>query len=121
MKTYNIVKHRSDLLNIDWETKEITNIPYSNGNRDWQWFIEEDGVVEYTDVNSDCKFSKEVKKGDLVVLLYWPNDERRIVVVPAQDWYNMNKESDDLRAVLEDGKRMEKCVDCSDYCEPVSC
>lgn len=98
MKTYHIVRHENSLLSIDWENKELSRTPNTSGDKDWMWFVDEPGVVKYTDEESDYTFEQEVETGDLVVLLYWLQGERRVVVVKAQEWYETCKAKAKLQA-----------------------
>lgn len=106
MKKYFVRNYKSDLLYVD--SDNLSNydlIDHNNGNRDWQWFIQEDGELTYNGANYT------VKRGDLVVMCYsdvaMTGNDRKLIVIPALEWYEH---------AIAYGKfikeKRDRCVDC---------
>ena len=72
MKNY-YYTNNSSLVCLDTENpKNISILKNSYLNVDWKWVIREDGVFHYNEKEY------EVKRGDIIFLLYPSNDRERI-------------------------------------------
>lgn len=69
---------------------EFSRVSSGMDNRDWSWFIQEDGELTY---NGE---TIAVKRGDLVVTVYADLEKqgatRKVFIIPAQEWFEHNQE-----------------------------
>lgn len=79
---YLVVKHSSSLIKVSDDLNSAIGIKSSGINKDWGWFIEEDGTAIYEGVEY------EVKKGDYVMTAYTPNvDDYKLIIIRNADLY----------------------------------
>lgn len=79
---YLIVENSSQLIQIEDNLREATSIKSCGINKDWGWFIEEDGIATYNGVDY------EVKKGDYIMTMYTSDPQNnKFTIIRNADLY----------------------------------
>lgn len=101
---YLVVKDCRKLLEINEDLKSATAIESCGINKDWGWFINEDGIVLYDGVEH------EVKKGDYVLTMYTPESNiKKFTIIRNADLYQNYLDFKEA-----DSKHKEECKFCDE-------
>jgi len=120
MIQYKLSEHEGQLIGVDFDNRVVEFTGSSNGDRDWMWFVEGEGKLVYDDPYDGYHFEQNVNEGDVIVLIYWLDNARRVVVIHDKTWYKLLKEKEAIKEERQaaqlatgDSKEMDApCIRC---------
>lgn len=120
MMQYKISIRDGLLIGTDFDNRTLEFIRNTNGDRDWMWFVKEDGKLIYDDPNDGYHFEENVNEGDIVILMYWLGNARRITVIHDKSWYKLCIEKAAIQAErsstrITGGDTSIPCSNCDGY------
>lgn len=111
MKNYVIKPGYRGMFSINTENEEVDVIDSMSSHIDWVYDVPEDGVLKITDGET-----KEVKKGDKVIVFYSsPYTKNIAVVVTNAEWDENIKLEEEYKNKQKSDTRCE-CSDCETCC-----